>query len=239
MTHPRLLGFIVVVLGLGSLPSTAVGQDTTEPRNSFQRKYIDADSYRDDKIQLWDWPALTELVVWSRDLESAVANSDQTLAGELIAEFAARVDSLEGHALPRFLAVRSDSVEAALAGIQSALERAEAVVSAIPEARVTAQPGRASADRQKQRTLVTGSTAVTVPAGVAVGSARDSLPTVAFEAGESVNFVDLVALALVELDRVVHLVRNAGKEARPEVIGRPSAPGSTPARDTPLPRSAP
>jgi hypothetical protein len=239
MTPRRLLPFTLTLLVLISLPIAALGQDPPQPPNSFERKYIDASGYRQDRIQLYDWPALTDLVVWSRLLESAVAQSDHTVAGERIEEFGARVDSLQAHPLPAFLAGRADSVEAALSAIDSALVRAEAAVVALPQSQVTPQPGKASADAQRQRTFVTGSTAVTVPAGVAVGSGRDSLPAVTFEAGDSVNFVDLVALALVQLDRVVHLTRSAGAEAQAQVTERPSAPGTTSARDTPPPRSEP
>jgi hypothetical protein len=239
MTLQRLLLLTSVVFALISLPAAAAGQGASPPPKSFERKYIDPAPYRQDQIQLYDWPALTELVVWSRHLESAVAESDQTLAGELIAEFGGRVDSLQAQPLPTFLAGRADSIETTLTAIKSALERAEAAVAALPEAQVTPQPGSASADAERQRTLVTGSTAVTVPAGVAVGSTRDSLPTVAFEAGESVNFVDLVVLALLELDRVVHFTRSAGAQARAQVTEGPSVRETEPAPETPPRRSAP
>jgi hypothetical protein len=234
-----LLPFTIAFLVLFPLPSVVTGQEAPPPLKSFERKYIDAARYRQDQVQLYDWQALTELVVWSRHLESAVAQSDQTLAGELIDEFARRVDSLQAHPVPDFLEGRADSVRAALTAIDSALERAEAAVAALPQPEVTPQAGNASADPQRQRTLVTGSTAVTVPAGVAVGSERDSLPTVAFEAGESVNFVDLVVLALLELDRVVHLTRTAGAEARRQVTESPSAREASPAPETRPPREAP
>jgi hypothetical protein len=232
----RLLAALALaVLVVLVAPRTLSAQEASETPGSFERTYIDAGAYRGAQTLLHDWPELTRLVVGARRLEAAVSQADQTLSAELLAEFRSRVDSLRAQAPPPFLGARADSVRAALDGLARALAAADASLAAMPEAQVTPQEGAASADAARQRTLVTGSTAVTVPAGVAVGSARDSLPSVTFEEGESLTFVDRVALALVELDRVVHLTRTAGAEASPA----PSEPGATPAPDSRPPRPGP
>ncbi len=225
MTRIRLPLFTFGTVAALLAPAVARSQTPSETPKSFQRIYIDAGEYRGDQTLLYDWPALTRLVVWSRGLESAVSGADETLSAELLAGFRVRVDSLREGPLPEFLGERADSVGASLGRIDAILEAAEGSLSAIPEARVTPREGEASADARNQRTLVTGSTAVTVPAGVAVGSARDSLPSVTFEGGEAVTFVDRIGLALLELDRVVHLTRTASRS--------PDGPAPTPAGDTP------
>lgn len=228
MMHRKLLSVVILL----TLAPAAFAQTAEESPKSFERIYIDASKYRGQQTLLYDWPELTRLVVWARRLEAAVAEDDQTVSAELLTGFRARVDSLRAEPLPTFLGERADSVGMRLGGIATALEAAEASLSALPQAQVTPLSGAASADAERQRTLVTGSTAVTVPAGVAVGAARDSLPSVTFEAGETVTFVDRLALALLELDRVVHLTRTAGSAASPG----PSEREATPARGSSAPR---
>lgn len=239
MTSSRLplvpVGVLAVLLGL---PATAAGQAEKEASNSFERKYIDGSKYRADGGLLHDWPALTEVVIWSRRLQSAVAEEEQTISADLLSEFGGRIDDLRTAPRPAFLSDQADSIQVALTAIESLLARAEASLSAAPWPAVAPTGGAARADAENQRTIVTGNTAVTVPGGVAVGGQRDSLPAVTLEGGRTVNFVDLVALALGELDRLVHITRRAGAEAReaevsPDQAGR----GATPARET-LPRRA-
>lgn len=235
MTLRRLPSISVLAALFLLAPGALPAQETAEPPKSFERIYIDADEYRGVQTLLHDWPELTRLVVWARGLESAVGEADQTLSAELLADFRIRVDSLRATPPPAFLGGRADSVRLALDGIVGQLELAEVSLGAMPEAQVTPQEGAASADAERQRTLVTGSTAVTVPAGVAVGGARDSLPSVSFEQGQSVTFVDRVALALLELDRVVHLLRTVGSEPSPapDESGAKPAPGTQPPRPGP------
>jgi hypothetical protein len=235
MNAPRLPSVPLLAALVLAAPRMLSAQEASEPPASFERTFIDAGAYRGDQSQLYDWPELTRLVVWARRLEAAVTEADQTLSAELLAGFRSRVDSLRSQSPPPFLGARADSVRGALDGLARALDAADASLTAIPEAQVTPQEGTASADAARQRTLVTGGTAVTVPAGVAVGSARDSLPSVTFEEGETVTFVDRVALALVELDRVVHLTRTAGSQASPA----PPGPGATPAPGSRPPRPGP
>ena len=238
---PRRLPPFIGFLALAALPAAALGQGADEGPKPFERRYIDASRWKGDQVLLHDWPELTDLVVWSRGLEAAVAESDRGLSEELMVEFRSRAERLRRDTLPAFLAGRADSVRGALAAIDATLKRAEAALVAVPEAEVVPKEGAAQGGPERQRTLVTGNTAVTVPSGVAVGSERDSLPAVGFRAGESVNFVDLVALALVELDRVVHLTRRAGaqagsgSEATPPRSGR----GPTRGRSTPPRPAAP
>jgi hypothetical protein len=215
MMSVRLLAFSAVLALPLAAPAEARAQEAAEPPKSFERTYIDASAYRGVQSQLHDWPGLTRLVVWARRLEAAVSESDQTLSAELLAGFRARVDSLREEDPPAFLEARADSVATALDRLAQALDEADASLGAMPEAQITPRDSAASADAARQRTLVTGSTAVTVPAGVAVGAARDSLPSVTFQQGETLTFVDRVALALLELDRVVHLTRTAGSAPTP------------------------
>jgi hypothetical protein len=233
MTNRRLPLFPIVAALALTAPPTLAGQ-SEEPPKSFTPKYIDAARYRDDATLLYDWPELTRLIVWTRRLEAAVASSDASLSDTLLVEFAARVDTLRSAPMPSFLGGGRDSVAAALDVVAATIEQAEASLAALPEATVTPLDSVTSADTGHERTIVTGQTAVTVPRGVAVGGERDSLPMVAFEAGGPLNFVDLVALALSELDRVVHITRKAGSQ-----VGRGAAtpprgdPGARPAPGTP------
>lgn len=219
MTPPRFPPILATALAISAVAvAPAVAQTGDEPaerpeRRGFERRYIDADAYRSDRVLLRDWPALERLLAGSRALEAAVAGDDQTLSAELLAEFRARVDSLSESPLPDFLAARADTVRAAIEAIGASIDRAEASLDTIPpRARPTGGEGVNAPERQ--RTLVTGNTAVTVPAGVEVGG-RDTLPT-AEVGGEPRTFVDLVALALADLDRLVHLVRTAGEPLSPE-----------------------
>lgn len=207
---PRTFPPWIALLGIALLApaSTALAQagDSTAPEG-FDRRYIDASSRRSNPVLLHDWEGLTRLLAWTRRLESAVAEEDETVSAELIEEFRARVDTLAAGPVPDFLTARRDSVAARIAAIGERIDAAEAALAALPpEVRPTGEAGENAPDRQ--RTLVTGHTAVTVPAGVAVGD-RDTLPKAAIEGGEPANFLDHLALALSELDGLVHLVRAA------------------------------
>lgn len=203
-----LAGLVLAGPAAGQVPGNDGAANQKEPaQTTFERVYIDPSAYRSPHVLLYDWPALTALVRWARPLETAVAEDDQTLTTELLAGFRARADSLAAAPLPAFLAGRRDSVRTALNALGSYLDRAEAALAAAPVA-VTPTDGVASAEAARQRTLITGSTAVTVPAGVTVG-ARDTLPTASLP-GQPENPLDLIVRALGELDRVVHLTRTAG-----------------------------
>lgn len=232
------LGALLLALAAGS---PAVGQEPA-PAEGFRRQYLDADAYRSGPASLAAWPELGELVRGSRELEAAVAEDDQTLSGELLLAFRAGVDSMAARPLPVFMEPQADSVRATLDSLAAHLARAEAWLGALPPA-PSAGEGEAPNEVQRERTLVTGRTAVTVPAGVKVGSA-DSLPT-AVLAGEEENFLDLLNLALSDLDLLVHLARTAGRESEPERTGadeissaRPVPAPSSPA-DTARPRRGP
>ncbi len=205
----------------------------------FAPRYIDPAGYRSDEgALLRDWPALARLVVWSRGLEQAVADADETLSAELVTGFRARVDSLAGAPVPPFLGARADSVRAVLTRVQADLEKAEERLAPLPPAPAPEPTGgRASNEADRQRTLITGNTAVTVPAGVAVGQA-DTLPEAEpVEGAEGrETYVDLVARALVDLDGLVHLTRTVGRPA-PAPIPEGPPPGSPP--DTARARPAP
>ncbi|MGH7565628.1 MAG: hypothetical protein ACREK2_02240, partial [Gemmatimonadota bacterium] len=60
----------------------------------FEPQFIDAESYRDEEVLLYDWPALTMLVRWSAPLAEAIAREDGTLSAELLKEFRDRVGEL-------------------------------------------------------------------------------------------------------------------------------------------------
>jgi hypothetical protein len=199
-----VLGAILLALAGGP---TAGAQEAAPPEG-FQRQYLRADSYRTGTVTLAEWPELGELVRGSRELETAVAGDDQTLSGELLVAFRAGVDSLAARPLPAFMEPRADSVRATLDSLAAHLARAEAWLGALPPAPTTTD-GETLNEAERRRTLVTGRTAVTVPAGVRVGS-EDSLPTAEL-AGEEENFIDLLNLALADLDLLVHLTRTAGR----------------------------
>lgn len=230
-----LVGFLVL-----AHPAPAAAQEPApedEPR-SFERKYIDATEYRSDPVLLQDWAELTRLLRWTRQLETAVAEEDATFPAELIIGFRARIDTLSGEPLPEFLASRADTIGATFESIRGKLARAEEALDdlAPPSTRPTGE--RAANTPDRERTLVTGRTAVTVPAGVVVGR-NDTLPA-AEVGGEPVSFVDLVALALADLDRLVHLVRTARSAARPapdeDSATERGAPGSETPRSSRAPR---
>ena len=173
----------------------------------FERRYLDASAYRSERVLLHDWPALTRLVRWSSRVETALSEENATLSADLLAEFRARADSLFATSVPKFLETEADSARAHLAAIDSLLERAESSLAALPSPTVSGEESPNVTGRQ--RTLVTGRTAVTVPAGVEVGEG-DSLPTAELPE-EELNFTDYIALALTELDGLVHLVREVGR----------------------------
>lgn len=203
-----------LLLPLAILLAVPVGQARAQAGDEagsegFTPRYIDASARRTNPVMLRDWPGLTRLLAWTRTVETAVAEQDSTVSTDLVEAFRARVDSLDAAPLPEFLAARSDSVDARIDAIVARIEAAEAAIEAAPpEVRATGGAGENAPERQ--RTLVTGRTAVTVPAGVAVGD-RDTLPRAAIE-GEPVNWLDHLSLALAELDGLVHLVRSAARD---------------------------
>lgn len=217
----------VVAPGQGTAQTTdSTGSIDATDSETFTRRYIDAQARRSHRVLLRDWPELTSLLTWSRRLETAVTVEDQTLSADLVEEFRARVDTLASRPVPEFLAARSDSVEATFASIRSRLDRAgEALEAEGPSVRP--EEGQAPNASDRKRTLVTGETSVTVPSGVAVGD-RDTLPRARIEGGETGNYVDLVALALADLDRLVHLVRKTHQD----VSGSPSSEEPAPSRRT-------
>lgn len=234
---PLLGGFLLVLLG----GTPARGQEPAAGEG-FQRQYLQADAYRTGTgFTLAEWPALGELVRGSRELETAVAGDDQTLSGELLTAFRVGVDSLSAAPLPTFMEPQADGVHATLDSLAVHLARAEAWLGALPPAPVTTD-GETSNEAERRRTLVTGRTAVTVPAGVRVGS-QDSLPTAEL-AGEEENFLDLLNLALADLDQLVHLTRTAGESRGPDTpadgisSGRP-APAASSTADTARPPRGP
>lgn len=221
---------ILWTLVLASVTFAQPDRSSARDAPTFERRYIDASEYRGEGVLLADWPALSRLVAWSSGLETVVAEEDATVSDTLIIEFRARVDSLERDSLPAFLVGRRDSIRSAIFAIETALDVAEERLEAAPpEARPTGAEGVNAPDRQ--RTLVTGNTAVTVPAGVAVGDA-DSMPEAEIDApGET--YFDAVARALAGLDRLVHLMRAVDAPTT-----RPRAtPGArlSPRRDPPPP----
>lgn len=227
----RKLPFLgATLLALAGGPR-AGAQEPVPPEGGFQRQYLRADAYRTGTATLAEWPALGELVRGSRELESAVAGDDQTLSGELLVAFRAGVDSLAARPLPAFMEPQADSVRVTLDSLAAHLARAEAWLGALPPAPTTTD-GETLNEAARRRTLVTGRTAVTVPAGVRVGS-EDSLPTAELP-GEEENFLDLLNLALADLDALVHLTRTAGRD--PD-SGSPGAEEVSSARPGPAPSS--
>lgn len=214
---------LVAIAGTLSLAIPAAPALAQSADDGFTRRHIDAEARRSNRVLLRDWPELSGLLAWTRRLEAAVVDDDETLSAELIGEFRARVDSLASRPVPEFMTSRRDSVNGMFGSIRGRLDRAEAALEAAPPT-VRAEEGAAPNAPDRKRTLVTGRTAVTVPAGVAVGDA-DTLPRAAIEGEEPQNYVDLVALALADLDRLVHLVRKAGSEP---VNGSPATTGRAP-----------
>lgn len=208
-TFHLVLTVTALSMAIPAAPALAQTPDTTAAEG-FTRRYIDAQARRSSRVLLRDWPELSGLLAWTRRLETAVVDDDETLSAELIGEFRARVDTLASRPLPEFLSARRDSVAATFASIGDRLDRAEMALEAAPRT-VRPEEGAASNAPDRKRTLVTGNTSVTVPAGVAVGDA-DTLPRAAIEGDEPTNYLDLVALALADLDRLVHLVRKARDE---------------------------
>ncbi len=229
-----LLGALLPALA-GVAPA---GAQEPAPPEGFRRQYLQAEAYRTETTAtLAKWPALGELVRESRELETAVAGDDQTLSGELLVAFRVGVDSLAARPLPAFMEPQADTVRATLDSLAAHLARAEAWLGALPPA-PSATNGEAPNEAERERTLVTGRTAVTVPAGVRVGS-EDSLPTAELP-GEEENFLDLLNRALSDLDLLVHLTRTAGREPGAEEVSsaRPAPAPSLPAGTAP-PRRGP
>ncbi|MBW3661101.1 MAG: hypothetical protein KY397_05655 [Gemmatimonadetes bacterium] len=224
-TFHRLL--FAATLLTGSIAPAAAQTSDSVATEGFTRRYIDAGSRRSNPVLLRDWPELTRLLNWTRRLETAVAGADETLSAELLEGFRARVDSLAEQPVPGFLTSRRDSVNAAIASVRSRLEEADQALSADPP-EVRRADGEAANAPDRERTLVTGRTAVTVPAGVAVGD-RDTLPKAAIEGQAPTNFVDYLALALSDLDRLVHLVRTVEINGPPA----PSEPAPSPSTARP------
>lgn len=215
----------MILLLVAAVPGPGQTPDPAPAPEGFERQYLRPEGYRSGEVILYDWPGLTRLVRWSSRLEASLSEADATLSAELLSEFRARVDSLAAVQIPAFLAAKADSARAAMVAIDSILDRAEASLGALPPA-PTPTGGEALNTPGRQRTLVTGNTAVTVPAGVHVGDA-DSLPTAEVaEGGE--NFLDLVALALTELDRLVHMTRTVSEGGAKE---RPSDEAPNPPLD--------
>lgn len=208
------------------------GQESEE-QPGFRRQYLEVETYRDGKILLRDWPALSRLVAWSATVEESVAQEADTLSTEMFEQFRVRADSLAAQPLPSFFTGEvADSVRATLEELVAILGAADSLLGEAPEtpARVA---GAQLNTPSEERTLVTGNTAVTVPAGVTVGKA-DSLPRA--ELGpEDLNFVDRLTLALTAVDRLVHLTRAAGDDQTGEASREPTAEGSS----SPTDRAAP
>lgn len=223
-----------MVLSLLGGPARAQSGDP-EPKG-FQRQYLQVEAYRTGDVTLHEWPSLGALVRWSRELERAVAEDDQTLSGELLMAFRAKVDSFATEPLPAFMEPSADSVGMALDSLEAHLDRADAWLEALPPVPET-MDGEGVNEAHRRRTLVTGNTAVTVPAGVRVGT-EDSLPTAELP-GEEENFLDLVNLALADLDRIVHLVRTIGSPRNETPSGPPSTSGARPSADTERPPRGP
>ncbi|HUP02109.1 MAG TPA: hypothetical protein VM737_11385 [Gemmatimonadota bacterium] len=224
-TPVTLLGLLLAAPLAGQTPDHPEAPSRPDARTvGFEREYLDASAYRSQRVLLRDWPALTSLVRWSGRLEAALAEEDATFSAELLAEFRARVDSLAKRPLPDFLEPEAEGVRGHFTAIDTILDRAEASLGTLPAPAIAA--GETPNAPERRRTLVTGRTAVTVPAGVRVGSA-DSLPTAELLEQE-LNFTDYVALALTELDGLVHLVRDVGREAGEEDAGEAPDAGLAP-----------
>lgn len=235
MTNERFLRVVTLSALLVAIAlAPAEAQTPDEESTTFERRYIDASSRRGVAPLLYDWPALTRLVRWSRDLESEIAEADRTISEEILEGFESRVDSLRSDGVPASLGLPPDTVATILDSLDVRLVRARAALDSIPvEVRPTGD--EASAGSERDRTLVTGETAVRVPAGVAVGQ-RDTLPTAEIVGADGPNFVDWMTEALLELDRLVHVVRRSerlnGEEAE-------AAPAPTRGRGTAPPREGP
>lgn len=208
----RVLGGAVLAIGLatGSLAGQEpAGTPDGPPAAGFEPRFIDAESYRDSQVLLYDWPALTDLVRWSGPLAEAIAVDDATLPAELLAELRERVAALSAAEPPSFLAARRDSVAAILDVVEARLNQADAMLAESLPAEIADPTGEERPNvTDRDRTYATGPTAVRVPAGIGVGEA-DSLPGAEIAAGAALTYVDLVALALDELDGLVHLVRKS------------------------------
>ena len=110
--------------------------------------------------------------------------------------------------------------------MEARLDQAEALLADTVPGEIGVPTGEERPNvSDRDRTYTTGPTAVTVPAGVDVGEA-DSLPGAELEGGTPVTYVDLVADALDELDRLVHLVRKVGATPSPGGAGDPRSPGT-------------
>ena len=208
----------------------------TPPPAGFEPRFIDADTYRDDQVLLYAWPALTRLVRWSAPVAQAVAEPDSTLSPELIQDFRQRVIALAEEEPPTFLAAQRDSVRTVLRAVEARLDQAEAMLTESLPARIAQPTGQ---DRpnvpDRDRTYATGPTAVRVPAGVGVGEA-DSLPGAELEGSNGgENYVDMVAAALDEMDTLVHLVRKVGATTSEA----PAREAPTPTTDRAPPRPGP
>lgn len=231
MSDKGLCLLVVILISLIFAPQIR-GQES-EDRPGFRRQYLEVETYRDQKILLRDWPALSRLVAWSATVEESVAQEADTLSTEMFEEFRVRADSLAAQPLPSFFTGEgADSVRATLEELVAILGEADSLLGEAPET-----PERVAGEQlntpSEERTLVTGNTAVTVPAGVAVGKA-DSLPRA--ELGpEDLNFVDRLTLALTAVDRLVHLTRAAGADQTGEVNREPTAEESS----SPTDRAAP
>lgn len=235
MSDKGLPFLVVILISLVFVPQMR-GQES-EDRPGFRRQYLEVEAYRNQKILLRDWPALSRLVAWSATVEESVAQQADTLSTAMFEEFRVRADSLATQPLPPFFNPdAADSVRATLEQLVSTLGEADSLMGEAPEtpARVAGEQLNAPAE---ERTLVTGNTAVRVPAGVAVGEA-DSLPRV--ELGpEELNFVDRLTLALTALDRLVHLTRAAGGDQTGEVNREPTAGESSLPSDRAVPPPEP
>jgi hypothetical protein len=200
----------LILSALAAAPAAAQDDPAVEeaPR-TFERRYIDAADRRSNPVLLVDWPELSRLVDWSHGIEAAAAGESDTLASELVGDFRARIDSLEAAPLPAFLEPSADSLRAAFEEIRVRLDAADAALAA-PATRVSFMGGAGRNVPERQRTLVTGETAVTVPAGVAVGE-TDSLPAAEVGPAPAGSFLDHLSAALAGVDRLVHLTRAVGR----------------------------
>ncbi len=233
-TPNPLWKLLVTAAILAPTGGPALAQSGAAEPEGFRRQYLQVDAYRTPAAILHQWPSLGTLVRWSRELERAVAEDDQTLSGELLLAFRARVDSFATEPLPAFMEPSADSVGIAIDSLEAHLDRAEAWLEVLPPAPEPTD-GEAVNEADRRRTLVTGNTAVTVPPGVRVGT-EDSLPTAALPVEEE-NYIDLLNLALADLDQLVHLVRTTGSHRDEEPSGPPSTPEPRPSADTgPPPR---
>ena len=214
------LPLLVAMLASLIVVSPTLGQESEDPPG-FRRQYLEVEAYRNQKVLLRDWPALSRLVAWSATLEETVAEEADTLSTEMFEEFRARADSLAGQPLPPFFTGEAaDSVRVTLEELVAILGAADSALGAAPEA-PERMPGEQLNTPTEERTLVTGNTAVTVPAGVAVGDV-DSLPSAKL-GPEELNFVDRLTLALTAVDRLVHLTRAVGGDQADAANREPTA----------------